>query len=149
MVILCENIGKNWFVLKTIVRNMQISRDVFINVLENDDSILQAKFGVHSYHFKYSQNNPLLKSRDHTNPPPHTSQLWKLTLPPGKVVGSCFFFFFLTEMRGKDEIKGVRNDSITLLCVLEHRGEICLGVVAIPLRRTRVKLDTTTMRITP
>ena len=68
---------------------MRSSWDFLLNMLANDYNNLQTKVWS-AYHFKYFQNNPILKSRDRTNPPP-TSQLWKFTLPPGKVVGSKFF----------------------------------------------------------
>ena len=47
---------------------------------------------VVQYHFKYFQNNPILKSKDYTNPP--TFQLWKFTLAPGEVVSLFIYFFF-------------------------------------------------------
>ena len=49
-------------------------------MLENDGSNLQV---WSAYHSQYFQNNPILKSQDYTP----TSQLWKLTLPLGEVVG--------------------------------------------------------------
>ena len=58
------------------------------NMLENDDSNLQTKFGVH--HFKYFQNNQILKSRDRIEPP-HLPTL-KAYPTPGK--GGRFDFFF-------------------------------------------------------
>ena len=57
-------------------------------MLENDDSKLQTKFEVHN-HFKYFQNNQILKSRDCTNPPDIPTLEAYPTL--GKVVGSKLF----------------------------------------------------------
>ena len=74
-----KNIGKNWF----SVENRK-TWDFFVKMLKNYDSS--------AYHFKYFQNNPILKSRKCTTPP---RQLWELTLPPGKVVGSVFCCLFL------------------------------------------------------
>ena len=65
---------------------MQSLWNFLLNILENDNSNLQTKFGV--------QITGL-----HQHP---TSRLWKLTLSPGEVVCSIFFIFF-ARMRWKDE----------------------------------------------
>ena len=80
-----------------------------------------------TYHFKYFQNNQYFLI---TLPLPTL----KLTLLSGEVVGSIFF----AKMRGKNEPKGSRSNFTLQLCVFEQRGGNCLGVVATPLRKTRV-----------
>ena len=74
-------------------------------MLENYDSNLQTS----AYHFKYFQNNPILKSRNRTNPfiAPDLPTL-KVYHTPGKVAGSKIF----AKMRGKDELKGTWNNFI-------------------------------------
>ena len=52
--------------------------------LENDDSNLENKVTSNIFKITLFQNYRIA-------PAPVTSQLWKLTLPPGKVVGSKFF----------------------------------------------------------
>ena len=111
-----------------IVKTCNFYGIFWLNMLENDDSNLQnkvCKLECIRYHFKYCQNNPILKSRDCAPPP--TFQLWKLTLP-GKVVGSFFPF----KIRGKVELKGARSNLYLLLRVFEHRGENCWGLLQPP-----------------
>ena len=106
-------------------KNMQFSWDFLQNMLENGDSNLQTKFGVHitSNIFKiYQFKNPGIAS----HPTPNLPTL-KLTLPTGKVVGSIFFF-----LKGKDELEGTRSNFTPWLCDFEHQGENCLGIVATP-----------------
>ena len=42
-------------------------------------------------------------------------------------------------MKGKDELEGTRSNFTPWLRDFEHQGETVRGVVATPLRRTRVK----------
>ena len=56
---------------------------------------------------------------------PPISQLWKLTLPLGKVVGQNFF----AKIRGKDELKGNLSNFIPWLRVSEHRAENCTSLL--------------------
>ena len=66
--------------------------EFLLNMVENDDSNLQAKFRVHITFHKYFQNNPILKSRDRTNPPDlPTLKAYPTPPPPGKLVSSKFF----------------------------------------------------------
>ena len=80
-----------------------------------------------AYHFKYFQNNPIKKLRDHTNPP----DLPTLKAYPTPGVGGKFRFFF-AEMKGKDELEGTRSNFTPWLCDFEHQGEAVTGVVATP-----------------
>ena len=48
---------------------MQFSWDFLINMLENGNSNLQTKFIVHITSNIVKLDNPILKSRDRTNPP--------------------------------------------------------------------------------
>ena len=68
---------------------MRFSWDVLQNMLENGHSNLQTNLWVHiaSNIFKISNS----KITGLHQPPPPTSQLWKLTLPPG--VGGRFGIF--------------------------------------------------------
>ena len=100
-------------------------------MLENDDSKLQTNIWS-AYHFKYFWNNPILKSRDCTNPPPPPRLPNFESLPyPGE--GSRFDFFFLAKMRGKDELKATQSNFTPWVRVFEHRGENCLGVLQLPI----------------
>ena len=45
----------------------EITWTILPNMLDNGNSNLQRKFGVHN-HLKYFQNNQTLKSRDYANP---------------------------------------------------------------------------------
>ena len=74
--------------------------EFLLNMLENDDSKLQTKFGVHiaSNTFK---NNPILKSQDCTTPPPHLTTL-NAYPTPRESGGSNVF----AKMKGQDELKG-------------------------------------------
>ena len=60
------------------------------DMLENDNSNIQTKFGS-AYHFKCFQNNPILKSRDRTNPP----DILTLTAYPTPGEGGRLGIFFL------------------------------------------------------
>ena len=72
-----------------------------------------------AYHFKYFQNNnPILKSRDGTNP----TDLPTLKAYPFNGEGGRF-----AKMRGKDELKGTRRKFTLWLRVFEHRCD--LGVL--------------------
>ena len=68
---------------------MRSSWDFLLNMLEKLMMILTCKQSWSAYHFIYFQNSQILRSRNRTNP--LTAQLRKLTLPPGKEVGSIFF----------------------------------------------------------
>ena len=59
---------------------MRFSWDFLQNMLENGDSNLQTKFGVHITLNIFK----IIQFKNHgIEPTPLTSQLWKLTLPPG------------------------------------------------------------------
>ena len=79
-----------------------------------------------AFNFKHFQNNPILKSRDYTNP--LTSELWKLTLPPGR----WYVRFFFDNMREKDELKGTWSNFTTWLRIWAP-GQKLLGVASPPL----------------
>ena len=102
-------------------------------MLENGDSNLQTKFGKHitSNIFK------IIQFKNHRIAPiPLTSQLWKLTQPRG--IGGRFKFCF-AKMNGRDEIEGTRSNLPLGSAILSTRAKTVWGVVATPLRRTRVK----------
>ena len=72
--------GKNWFLRKNSWKHASFI-GFLLNMLENDNSNLQAKFGLHIT----SNISKVTKLQNHgiasTESP--TAQLWKLTLPPG------------------------------------------------------------------
>ena len=78
---------------------MQFSWDYLLNMLKNDDSKLQTKFGVHIT-LNIFQNNPILKSRDRTNPPP-SHHLPTLEAYSTHGEGGRFEFFFAKMMNLK------------------------------------------------
>ena len=83
-------------------------------MLENDDSNLQRKFGVHITS-KYFQNNPILKSQDLTNPLPHLSTL--------KAYPKLNLHYAYPER------KGTRTNFNTCLRVLSTRWKLLGGLL--------------------
>ena len=82
---------------------MWFSWEFLLNMLENDDSNLQTKFGMHI-----------------------TSNIFKI------MHFFFFFFFFFAKVRGKDELKGTWSNFTPWLCIFEHRGKNSLGVFCNP-----------------
>ena len=58
--------------------------------------LAKKKFGVHAFHFKCFQNNPIVKLQEFTNPPPPPPNFESLPYR-GEVVVSVFF----AKMRGE------------------------------------------------
>ena len=104
-------------------------------MLENDDANLQS---WSAYNIKYFQNNPILKSRDRTSPPDLPTL--KAYPTPGEGCSFFFFFFFFFSLKWREwmnlKVPGAIS-SLSYTFWVPWRN--CLGVVATPLRRTRVK----------
>ena len=104
-----------------------------LNMLENGDSNLQAKFRAHITLdiFKIIQ---VKITGLHQPPPPN----FESCPTPGGGVGSSFFF---AKMKERDKRKGTQSNFTIWLRLFVHRGENCGGGVATPgpLRRTRVE----------
>ena len=85
-------------------------------------TILTCNKGWSAYHFKYFQNNPILKLRDHTNPP----DLPTLKAYPTPAEGGRFEIFSL-KWGEKMNLK-VPGAILSLwLRVFEHWGENCFN----------------------
>ena len=111
---------------------MQFSWDFLLNMLENDDSKLQTKFREHinSNIFKIIKKNKIMASYLPLWPPNFES----LPYPRGRWYVQNFF----AKMRGKDELKGTRSNLPLGYVFLSTGAKTVWGVVATPLRRTRV-----------
>ena len=64
----------------------------------------------------------------------------KKTLKAYPTPGEVKKIFSSAKMRGKDGLKGTWSNFTPWLRDFEHRCENCWGVVATPLRRTKVKV---------
>ena len=135
MTILCVKYRQKLFFTSKIVKNMRFSWDFFCKICyKNAHSNLQTKFRVHitSNIFKKIQ----FKNHGIAPTPPDLPTLKAYPTP-----GVCgrFKIWQIIKMKGKDELKGIRSKLTLSLRDFEYQGENCLGVVAAPLRRTRVK----------